>query len=193
MRNNKEIYSGGSQKLSDEDIRRLKESGLKGEDLIKTIMENNTSMQKRTIFSQEKMLKKKKIKHLHKIWIVETNLFNIVETLFLENERSINYMRADTFSTILVHSNFFNNAKTIILEDIDNILTSAFTLRSGNKSNIVSLYQSKLNNKNLSIFNFSFEKKNLITYMNYESLINPSGFFYKTLCKNFLLSFDKYT
>ena len=115
MKNNKEIFSTGHQKLSYEELEKLKENGLKGDELIKVIVENNTSMDKRTTFSQEKFLKKKKQKYRHLIWIVPTNLFNIVETFFLEDEKRINFMRMDTFSTMLVNSHFNNSASTLLL------------------------------------------------------------------------------
>jgi tRNA (adenine-N(1)-)-methyltransferase non-catalytic subunit len=81
--NNKEIYSGEiSQKLSEEEIKNLKEQGIKGEDLIKLIMESNESTKKRTLMSQEKIMKKKDKRHNFKIWIQEINLFNLMETFF---------------------------------------------------------------------------------------------------------------
>ena len=57
---NKEIYqSDNAQKLTDDEIKDLKEKTKNKDELIKTILENNTSMEKRTIFSQEKIIKKK--------------------------------------------------------------------------------------------------------------------------------------
>ena len=56
---NKEIYqSAQAQKLSQEEIEQLKSTTQDKNELIKKIIENNTSMEKRTIFSQEKILKK---------------------------------------------------------------------------------------------------------------------------------------
>ena len=56
---NKEIYqSSQAQKLSQEEIEKLKTTTQDKNELIKKIVENNTSMEKRTIFSQEKILKK---------------------------------------------------------------------------------------------------------------------------------------
>ena len=61
---NKEIYqSDNAQKLTDDEIKDLKEKTKNKDELIKTILENNTSMEKRTIFSQEKIIKKKTKKY----------------------------------------------------------------------------------------------------------------------------------
>lgn len=90
---NKEIYSNcGAQKLSDEQIKDLKSSGVIGDELIKTIISSNTSMEKRTIFSQEKIIKKKEKKHKHLVWITPTTMWNIIETFFIQDIRLIKYI-----------------------------------------------------------------------------------------------------
>ena len=67
----------------------MKKQGLKGDELVKKIIENNQSMQKRTILSQEKILKKKERKHTYKIWLCPVDIYNIFETFFLEDEKRI--------------------------------------------------------------------------------------------------------
>lgn len=191
MKNNKEIFSTGHQKLSYEELEKMKENGLKGDELIKVIVENNTSMDKRTTFSQEKFLKKKKQKYRHLIWIVPTNLFNIVETFFLEDEKRINFMRMDTFSTMLVNSHFNNNASTLLYEDIDNVLISCYASRSSVTSNVISLYDGKLKNTNLAIFNLCRKYKYIISHVDIDSVLNKNNFFYGLLSQRYRLRFDK--
>ena len=48
-----------NQKLSSEEILSMKENMVDKNELIKTILDNNSSMEKRTIFSKEKIIKKK--------------------------------------------------------------------------------------------------------------------------------------
>jgi hypothetical protein len=45
-------------------------------------MESNESTKKRTLMSQEKIMKKKDKRHNLKFWIQEINLFNLMETFF---------------------------------------------------------------------------------------------------------------
>lgn len=95
---NKEIYSNcGAQKLSDDQIKQLKSSGVTGDELIKTIINSNTSMEKRTIFSQEKIIKKKERKHKHLVWITPTTIWNIIETFFIQDIRAIKYTTTITY------------------------------------------------------------------------------------------------
>lgn len=85
---NKEIYSN-IHNIKEMDIEILKEKGLRGDELIKTILDTNKSMDKRTVLSQEKIMKKKERKYKHKVWITPTNLFNVVETFFLDELKKI--------------------------------------------------------------------------------------------------------
>lgn len=68
---------------------KLKEQGVTGDEIIKIIMESNESTKKRTLLSQEKIIKKKDKIHKFKIWIQETNLFNIMETFFIQDLKRI--------------------------------------------------------------------------------------------------------
>lgn len=101
---NKEIYSTGeAQSLNAEDIQRMKNEGLSGNEIIKQIVDSNKSMDKRTILSQEKILKKKNKVHTHKIWISPVTLFNIVEINFLDNFNKIKYL----YSYLLFYLQWF--------------------------------------------------------------------------------------
>lgn len=190
---NREIYSDDkTQKLSEEEITKLKEKGIKGDELIKIICESNSSMEKRTVFSQEKILKRKDKKFNHRIWVTCTNLFNIVETIFLEDNKRLNFMRMDTFSTILVHANFLNNSKILIFEDIDNILVSAFAERISHNSNLISLFDDKIKTRNLSLFNMKRRNKYNITHLDLKTLLNKEETFYSKMLQNLYTNyFDK--
>ena len=87
---NKEIYqSEKSQKLTDEEINELKKTITNKDELIKAIKDNNSSMEKRTLLSQEKYIKKKTQKYKNLIWVTDPTLFNIVETFFIFDPNNI--------------------------------------------------------------------------------------------------------
>jgi tRNA (adenine-N(1)-)-methyltransferase non-catalytic subunit len=63
-RDNRDIVDNNcAQRLTHEEIEALKAQGVKGGELIKTIIENSESWNKRTKFSQEKYLRKKMQKY----------------------------------------------------------------------------------------------------------------------------------
>ena len=182
---NKEIYqSDNAQKLTDDEIKDLKEKTKNKDELIKTILENNTSMEKRTIFSQEKIIKKKTKKYKNLIWITSTSLFNIIETFFIIDPKIINYLRMDTISTMLINTNFMEG-KTLIFEETNNILTQAYCMRTPYTGKVVSLFREKICNKNLNIFNLTRKQKSLISYMNINCFLNKKSFGYDIFTQKF--------
>lgn len=93
--------------MSVEEIGKLKEQGITGDELIKIIMESNESTKKRTLLSQEKIMKKKDKIHTFKIWIQQTNLFNVMETFFEQDLKRIKY-ELILFEKFKFYNIFFN-------------------------------------------------------------------------------------
>jgi hypothetical protein len=98
-------------------------------------------------------------------------------------------MRMDTVSTMLTYSNFINNSKTLILEDIEGFITGMYAMRSSNKSNIVSLYSERIRNKSSLFFNLDYNDKSIISYVDMNTLLNEKEHF---VSKRYALYFDKY-
>ena len=182
---NKEIYqSGNAQKLTDEEIKDLKEKTTNKDELIQTILQNNTSMEKRTIFSQEKIIKKKTQKYKNLIWVTPTSLFNIIETFFIIDSKMINSLRMDTIATMLINTNFMEG-KTLIFEETNNILTQAYCMRTPYTGKVVSLFREKICNKNLNIFNLTRKQKSLISFMDINCFLNKDAFGFEIFVKKF--------
>lgn len=97
----------------------------------------------------------------------------------------------DSISTMLVHSKFNDNAKTLIYEETENILTCAYASRSSKQSNILSIFNGKIKTQNLQIFNLKKKEKSLITHLDINLLLNEQSFYYKLLSRNYILNFDK--
>ena len=141
-------------------------------------------MEKRTIFSQEKIIKKKTKKYKNLIWITSTSLFNIIETFFIIDPKIINYLRMDTISTMLINTNFMEG-KTLIFEETNNILTQAYCMRTPYNGKVISLFKEKICNKNLNIFNLTRKQKSLISYMNINCFLNKKSFGYDIFTQKF--------
>ena len=175
---NKEIYqSSQAQKLSQEEIEKLKTTTQDKNELIKKIIENNSSMEKRTIFSQEKILKKKALKYKYLIFITPPSLFNIIETFFLYDFKSINQLRFDSVATMLINSNFQENSSTIIIDESNNILTLAYAQRTQFGSKVLHLFFDRVPSKNLNLLNLNDKQKANIQYMNYSFLLDETQMF----------------
>ena len=143
-------------------------------------------MEKRTILSQNKIIKKKQQKYKHLIWITPPSLYNIIETFFTLEKQTINTLRMDTVSSMLVNSNFLPESHTMIYDDTNNILTHAYAMRTQFTSKVYHVCKSnKISNKNMNIFNFSGRQKAIISYIDYDILVNKNHFWYEVYSHKF--------
>lgn len=77
---NREIYdTNKAQKLGAEDISKLKSEGAPIENLIEKLKENSETFNKKTVFAQEKYIKKKKNKHMFYFCIKKVTLEALVQ------------------------------------------------------------------------------------------------------------------
>ncbi len=95
----------------------------------------------------------------------------------------------DTVSTMLTYSNFINDGKTLILEDIEGFITGMYAMRSSNRSNIVSLYSERVRNKSSLFFNLDYKDKAIISYVDLNTLLNEKEHF---ISRRYSYYFDKY-
>lgn len=177
---NKEIFqSSQAQKLTQEEIEKLKSTTQDKDELIKKIIENNSSMEKRTIFSQEKILKKKALKYKYLIYITPPSLFNIIETFFIFECKAINQLRFDSVASMLINSNFQENCSTIIIDESNNILTLAYAQRTQFNSKVMHVFFDRPPSKNLNLLNLNSRQKGNIEYMRYSVLMDENQIFKK--------------
>lgn len=177
---NKEIYqSSQAQKLTQEEIENLKTTTQDKDELIKKIIENNTSMEKRTIFSQEKIIKKKALKYKYLIFITPPTLFNIIETFFINESRTINQLRFDSVASMLINSNFHEKSSTIIIDESSNILTLAYAQRTQFDSKVMHIFFDRPPSKHLNLLNLNSRQKGNIEYMRYSVLLDENQIFKK--------------
>mmetsp|Transcript_39247 Transcript_39247/g.45002 ORF Transcript_39247/g.45002 Transcript_39247/m.45002 type:complete len:141 (+) Transcript_39247:234-656(+) len=121
---NREIHDQSeNQKLSYEEIEFQKSKGVTGTELINTIVSNSSTFGKRTLFSQEKYLKKLKKKHLHYVELRYPSLHHICDYAYeLQESRMIN-LRFDALAYILNSSNITASSRTLIVENTKGIVT----------------------------------------------------------------------
>lgn len=103
----------------------------------------------------------------------------------------ISFLRFDTLSTMLIYSNFYNNASTLIYEETEGLVTSAYAMRSGNESSVTSIYDARPKVRNNLLFNLPYEQKNVITYAEKSLFFNKSHPLHPFIRKNNCLFFSK--
>ncbi|MBZ3886154.1 tRNA (adenine(58)-N(1))-methyltransferase non-catalytic subunit TRM6 [Sciurus carolinensis] len=106
------IDDGKSQKLTQDDIKALKDKGIKGEEIVQQLIENSTTFRDKTEFAQDKYIKKKKKNH----------------------------MRYDTLAQMLTLGNIRAGNKMIVMETCSGLVLGAMMERMGGFGSIIQLY-----------------------------------------------------
>jgi tRNA (adenine-N(1)-)-methyltransferase non-catalytic subunit len=90
-RDNRNFFANdpSTQKMTTDDIAKMKEEGKVGHELIHEIARNNENFEQKTLFSQKKYLKRKMEKYIARFRILRTNLQNVAETIFLDEPSNI--------------------------------------------------------------------------------------------------------
>eukprot|EP00347_Sterkiella_histriomuscorum_P019556 403341185 len=109
-----------SQKLTHEQIEDLKKQGITGNELINHLVQNSDTFAKRTKFSQEKYLRKKKQKYLVTFQVKKPTAFELCNVYSQTNPVKIMALRPDSLGLLLNMANIIMRAEyfyVIRLED----------------------------------------------------------------------------
>lgn len=149
----------------------LKKQGKKGEEIIQDQLAKNSSLYKRTLLSQEKIMKKLEIRHKYQIFISAPTLFNLMEAIYIDpsHVKVLLNMRVDTVALILQSLCFLNKAKTIIYDETNGFITGVIAGRS--EGTIINVFETRPTQKEIPCFNYNKAKKELISYINIKNLI----------------------
>ncbi|KAG0048284.1 tRNA (adenine(58)-N(1))-methyltransferase non-catalytic subunit trm6 [Gryganskiella cystojenkinii] len=171
--NNREIVDdASSQKLTLEDIKALKDEGLKGEltgqEIVNKLKESHATFDKKTAYSQAKYLQKKG-KKFHKVFTpIKPTAYSVNEYFYIKNPTKIRDMRMDTLSQLLSYANVHSGCKLLVVDDTQGMVVSALAERMGGKGTILGMYDGDSPNYDiLKHMNFNDEIKNTIKVLSW--------------------------
>ncbi len=118
------IDDNTSQKLSIEDIEKLK-SQKKGDDIVKELIENSATFEQKTKFSKEKYIKRKKEKYCKYVTACKPSSFNVCQYYFDKDPSRLSFMRFDALSELLNFANIYSNTQVLLFETCMGIVSSA--------------------------------------------------------------------
>uniref|UniRef100_A0A8C3P5C4 tRNA (adenine(58)-N(1))-methyltransferase non-catalytic subunit TRM6 n=1 Tax=Cyanoderma ruficeps TaxID=181631 RepID=A0A8C3P5C4_9PASS len=134
------VDDGKSQKLTHDDIKALKDKGIKGQEIVQQLIENSTTFRDKTEFAQDKYIKKKKKKYEAVITIVKPST-RILSTMYYAREPGkINHLRYDTLAQMLTLGNVHAGTKMIVMETCAGLVLGAVMERMGGYGSIVQMY-----------------------------------------------------
>lgn len=119
QRTNQELFDDGTaQALSAEEIRELKRKGVKGEELVNTIVKHSSTFQGKTAFAQHKYVKKKSRKYKPVVQIMRTTPLDLLEaaTAFEDRRERVHHLREDTLGLVVARSNARPGSRVLIVD-----------------------------------------------------------------------------
>jgi tRNA (adenine58-N1)-methyltransferase non-catalytic subunit len=141
LASNKEIFdvNDGNQKLDHNDIERFKKT-LTGDEIVEAVALNNANFQKKTQFSREKYLKRKREKYVATLIPQKTTALALCARYFQAYPHKIMYMQPEMLALMLTCANIRADSKTLLLETCQGLFTAAVAERHGGFGTIYALH-----------------------------------------------------
>lgn len=98
------VDTNTAQKLSNEDIIKLKDSGMSADNIIKHLIQNSDTFAVKTEYAQAKWIKKKENKYRRRYKILRSTPMSICEASYDKNREKICSMRFESLAQIISQS-----------------------------------------------------------------------------------------
>ncbi|KAJ3190091.1 tRNA (adenine(58)-N(1))-methyltransferase non-catalytic subunit trm6 [Gaertneriomyces sp. JEL0708] len=147
--NNKDLNdSREAQKLTQEQIEQLRDAG-SSNDVIKALIENSDTYEKKTEFAKTKYIKRKQQKYSKILVPRRPSARWLCEHFFEADPKKINEIRVDTLSQLVTYGNVRAGGRYLIVDDAGGLLTAALAERLQGNGTIFVLHPHESNNINL--------------------------------------------
>lgn len=157
------IDDGLSQKLTTEEIHKLRDDALSSSDIVEKLITNSKTFTEKTEYSQQKYMKKKEKKYFEYIQIRKPNLRLIAEIYYRLDPGKIQGIRIDDLSQILTYANIEPDSNTILYDSgTSGLLTAAVLKAIGNntKGTLIHMHPGNVCQKDAFLaLNFPNEQK----------------------------------
>ncbi|XP_033735564.1 tRNA (adenine(58)-N(1))-methyltransferase non-catalytic subunit TRM6-like [Pecten maximus] len=130
-----------NQKLTRDDIEKMKKDGIKGKEIIDQLIENSSTFQSKTVFAQAKWIKKKKIKHLLEFTILKPSARLLCEMHHAKNPSRICFMRVDSLAQILSRGNVRAHSTVAVVDTCMGLVVGAVMERLGGFGKVIHFHQ----------------------------------------------------
>lgn len=115
---NRHLVGGAdSQTLSRSDIDQMKEQGVSGRQIVSSIVENSTTFDAKTEYSQEKYVRKKQKKYFEFVCVQRPSIRILARMLYMQDPLKILNLRVDSLSQLLSACNVRAGVRCLLLEN----------------------------------------------------------------------------
>jgi len=127
---NRDLCDEGSanQTLQHEEIEQLKSEGVSGHTIISQLVSKSTTFEKKTVYSQQKYLNKKKKKYIQ-IYCAWKPSIRLLCQAYTHDLQKIMYLRRDTLAMILSLSNVIHDSNIAIVESCQGLILASVIQR----------------------------------------------------------------
>ncbi|KAG0726233.1 tRNA (adenine(58)-N(1))-methyltransferase non-catalytic subunit TRM6 [Chionoecetes opilio] len=163
---------GRSQKLTPDEISKLKNKGLTGKEVIQVITENSSTFKDKTIYSQEKYVNKKQKKYGEIITIHRPTIRLLNDMFYTQDPLKIANLRIDSLSQLLCHSNVQGGGDFGVFESgSQGLVTAALLQRMGTAGRLVQVYcGGHPQREAVDLMNFTEEELQVLSFINVTKL-----------------------
>lgn len=146
--NNQNIINMGSkiQKLTSEQIDELKLAGATsaiGQQIIEKIIQGHGGFDKKTIFSQQKYLRRKQQKFLRRFQIEPLGASQLLEYYVSKDIQKVHDLSDETLGLMLNYGNVRPGGKYLVVDDLTGVLIYAMLERMNGQGTIVSVHENE--------------------------------------------------
>ncbi|XP_004343480.1 hypothetical protein CAOG_07606 [Capsaspora owczarzaki ATCC 30864] len=160
------VDKGSNQKLTADDVQSMKRANVTGQTLISKLVENSSSFEHKTEFSQAKYIKKKQQRHLNVVRIARPTAQTLCEALFITDNSKIMSLRIDSLAHMLTFGNVFSGIRVAVVEGTHGLLSGACLERMGGAGTLLQLHHSDVPSRQFMLpFNFDEKALSIVKYM----------------------------
>ncbi|PFH31231.1 eukaryotic initiation factor 3, gamma subunit protein [Besnoitia besnoiti] len=117
--------SNDAQHLTAGKIECLREEGLRGEEVIRLLMMNSTTFEKKTKFAKEKYIRKKMARHLKRVTVLPATVREVCEAYYATDATKIAHLRMDYLSSVLINANIKGGDRVLVFDHSMGLLSGA--------------------------------------------------------------------
>ena len=129
-----------AQKLTVDEIKKLKAQGASGSAIIQSLIANSDTWNAKTEFAQEKWLKRKAKRYIKLMRVMETTPTTLCEVYHTKSRDKICGLRHDSLAHILSHSGVWAGSRVLLVETCVGLLVGSFAYRMQGAGAIMAMY-----------------------------------------------------
>ncbi|GAU99225.1 hypothetical protein RvY_10257 [Ramazzottius varieornatus] len=134
------VDNSTAQSLTTGEITAMKAQGVKGKEIIDSLVQNSLTFETRQEYAKEKYIQKKKDKHVFRFRILRPTLRLVCEVYGCGKPQRINYLRLDTLAIMLSNSNIHAGSNVMVVDGVQGLLLAAAMERMGGRGKIVHVH-----------------------------------------------------